>query len=268
MKESYFFRPIKEEIEEKKEAAEIKPLTSSKHEETEQKPMTLKDHWLSLRQSIQEKLIIEKPTAEEQRKTMLLSELITPELMTEYNQILRDFNGKTKKAEGHLQREFIDINEEEFSAKIESWIENLIKEVKIKKEIGLDENDTEELRAQCWLYFDSIGNVMNTKSLEKDISEFYKDKKSDEQDEKESQKQKSELAKELQNRYPLDKGEVEILVDLIKSEKGEGENYSPKILVETIARLWNEYQLGEKKGTIAKISLGYLLSPSFWNTLD
>ena len=97
---------------------------------------------------------------------------------------------------------------------------------------------------------------MNTKSLEKDVSDFYKDKKLDELDEKEQQKQKSELVKELQSRYPLDQEEIEILVDLIKPEKGEKENYSPKILVETIARLWNEYKLGEKKGAIAKFLSG------------
>ncbi|MBI2464445.1 ABC transporter ATP-binding protein [Candidatus Peregrinibacteria bacterium] len=259
MKESYFFRPIKEEVEKKKEAAEIKPLTADEYEEVEQKPMTLKDYWLSLRQSIQEKITLEKPTQEEQEKTKLLSELITPELMTEYKQILRGFNGKAKKTEEHQQREFIDINSEEFSASIEDWIENLISEVKSKRETGLDENDIEELRAQCWLLFDSVGNVMNTKSLEKDIGEFYKDK-TEEVDEKEATKQKSELIQQLQSRYPLDKTEVEILVDLIKSEKDENENYSPKILAETISRLWGEYKLGEKKGTIAKISLGYLMS--------
>ena len=259
MKESYFFRPIKEEVEKKKEAVEVKPLTADEHEETEQRPMTLKDHWLSLRQSIQEKITFEKPTQEEQEKTKLLSELITPELMTEYKQILKGFNVKAKKTEEHPQREFIDINNEEFSANIEGWIENLINEVKSKRETGLDDSDVEELRAQCWLLFDSVGNVMNTKSLEKDIGEFYKDK-TEEFDENEVAKQKSELIKQLQGRYPLDKIEVEILVDLIKSEKDENENYSPKILAETIARLWGEYKLGEKKGTIAKISLGYLMS--------
>ena len=259
MKESYFFRPIKEEVEKKKEAVEVKPLTADEHEETEQRPMTLKDHWLSLRQSIQEKITFEKPTQEEQEKTKLLSELITPELMTEYKQILKGFNVKAKKTEEHPQREFIDINNEEFSANIEGWIENLINEVKSKRETGLDDSDVEELRAQCWLLFDSVGNVMNTKSLEKDIGEFYKDK-TEEFDENEAAKQKSELIKQLQGRYPLDKIEVEILVDLIKSEKDENENYSPKILAETIARLWGEYKLGEKKGTIAKISLGYLMS--------
>ena len=259
MKESYSFKPIKEEVEKKKEVAKIKPLTANEHEETEQKSMTLKDHWLSLRQSIQEKIIFKKPTPEEQGKTKLLSELITPELMTEYKQILRGFNVKAKKTEEHQQREFIDINNEEFSANIESWIENLINEVKNKRETGLDESDIEELRAQCWLLFDSVGNVMNTKSLEKDIGEFYKDK-TEKVDEKEAVKQKSELIRQLQGRYPLDKTEIKILVDLIKSEKDESKNYSLKILVETISRLWGEYKFGEKKGTIAKISLGYLMS--------
>lgn len=222
--------------------------------------MTLKDHWLSLRQSIQEKLPIEKPTAEEHDKKKLLSELITPELMTEYRQILKNFNGKTKKTEEHQQREFIDINEEKFSANIENWIEILISEIKGKRIISFNENDIEQLRAECWLFFDSIGSVMNTKSLEKDIAEFYKDKTFEEIDKKESAKQKFDLVEQLQTHYSLDKTEIEILVDLIRAEKGEDENYSPKILIETISRLWNEYNLGEKKGTMAKISLGYMMS--------
>ena len=220
MKESQFFRPIKTEIN-NEEAVGIEPLTAKEYEETEQKPMTLKDHWLSLRQSIQEKITFEKPTEEEQERTKLLNELVTPELVAEYNQILRDFNGKTKKTEEHSQREFVDINVEEFSAKIEKWIENLISEVKSKKETGLDKNDIEELRAQCWLFFDSVGNVMNTKSLEKDIAEFYEDKTIKGIDEKESAEQKSELVKQLQARYSLDEGEIEILINLIRAEKGE-----------------------------------------------
>jgi putative ABC transport system ATP-binding protein len=259
MKENDFFIPIKGEIERKKEVSKIQPLTIAQHgEEAEQKPMALKDYWLSLRQSIQDKLFIEKPTAEEQERTMLLSELIRPELMAEYKQILKSFNDRAKKTEQHLQREFIDVKEEELSCSIENWITNLINEVKSKNETGLDVNDVKELEAQCWLLFDSIGNVMNTISLEKDISEFYKDKAIDEPGKKEQQKQKSELIKELQSRYPLDKAEIGILVDLVISK--EGENYSPKILIETITRLWGEYNLNEKKGTIAKISLGYLLS--------
>jgi ABC-type multidrug transport system fused ATPase/permease subunit len=259
MKENYFFKSIKEEVKKKKEVVEVKQLTAEEYEETEQKQMTLKDHWLSLRQSIQEKITFEKPTQEEQERIKLLNELITPELIVKYNEILQNLNYKTKKSKEHPQREFIDINDEELSDNIKSWIENLVSEVKNKKETGLDKNGIEELRAQCWLFFDSVGNMMNTTSLEKDISEFYKNKTA-EINEKENTEQKIELVKELQARYPLDKVEIEILVDLIRSEKGEGENYSPKLLIETISSLWGEYRLGERKGTIAKISLGYLMS--------
>ena len=63
----------------------------------------------------------------------MLSELITPELMAEYKQILKSFNDKTKKSEEHSQREFIDINDKELSDNIEGWIENLVDEVKSKK---------------------------------------------------------------------------------------------------------------------------------------
>jgi len=259
MKESYFFKSIKEEIEKKKKVTETKPLTIDELEKGEQKPMTLKDYWLSLRQSIQEKITFEKPTQEEQEKIKLLNELISPELMGKYKYILKSFNEKIKKTEEHQQKAFIDINSKEFASSIENWIENLISEVNSRRETGLDENDVEELRAQCWLLFDSIANVMNTNSLEKDIKEFYKDK-TEEFDEKEAIKQKLELIKQLQGRYPLDKTEVEILIDLIISKKDKNKEYSPKILAETIARLWDEYKLSEKKGTIAKISLGYLIS--------
>lgn len=403
MKENIFFNPLKQEITRNKKTPVTEPITIREHDEVEEKPLTLKDYWLSLRQSIQQKLIIEKPTTEEQERTKLLSELITPELMTGYKQILKDFNEKVKKSAEHPQREFIDIDGEELSNSIESWIENLVNEVKSRKETGLEEGDIEELRAQCWLLFDSVGSVMNTKSLERDVTDFYIKKKQELEEEKrrlvkehqeteegpliledhlsslcqsiqeksieteeerkeiksldelippqlmneyqkileifnskveeikkhsqhesidinekefsdyienwigklisaveskkgnnleensieelraqcwllfdsiatlkntESQEEniyhnkefEAELIKDLQNRYPFDKTEVEILVDLIKSEKGGDKNYSLRILVETIARLWSEYKLGEKKGTIAKISLGYLLS--------
>ncbi|MEK7643775.1 MAG: ABC transporter ATP-binding protein [Patescibacteria group bacterium] len=259
MKESYFFKPIKEGIEKGKKTVEIRPLTAHEYEDAEQKPMTIKEHWLSLRQSIQEKLTRDEPTREEQEKIKMLNELITPELMAEYKEILQGLNAKARKSEEHPEREFIDVNDDEFSAGIESWIGNLIAEVKKANEVEVDENDVEELRAQCWLFFDSVGNVMNTKSLEKDISEFYNGKTED-ADKKEEAKGKSELMRELQARYPLSKAEIEILIDLARAEKGGDEEYSLKILVETIARLWEEYNLGEKKGVIAKISLGYLMS--------
>ncbi len=101
---------------------------------------------------------------------------------------------------------------------------------------------------------------MNTKSLEKEIIDFYKDGKNNELDEKEQKKQKLELVKELQGRYPAGQVETKALIDLIESNKSEKENYSPKILIETLSQLYKEYNLGDKKSKIAKISLGYLMS--------
>lgn len=258
MKESIFFRPIKDELEKNKEATETVPLTFNEHDKTEQKSLSLKDYWLNLRQSIQEKIKADKLTKEEQETTKALNELITPKLMDEYKHIVNIFNKKTTISKEHPNREFINVNDKDFSNKIEDWINNLVDEVKNKKE--LDSNDVEELKAQSWFLFDSIANVINTKSLEKDISSFYEDKKSEKLDEDEQKRLKIKLVEELQARYSLDKVEIEILVDLVSSEKGEKEKYSPKILVETIAKLWNEYKLNEKKGTMAKISLGYLMS--------
>lgn len=261
MGESSFFKPIKGEIERKNKVnKKVKPLTTDAYEKMAQKPMTLKDYWLSLRQSIQEKITSEELTQEEQETIKLLSELITPELMIEYRQILREFNGKANKTDKHPEREFIDVNEQELSTKIKSWIEKLIDEVKKNRKIEFDKNDYEELNAQCWLFFDALGNVMNTRSLERDVGEFYHSTSRDDIDDKEFAKQKSAFVKQLSHRYPLDKGEIGILVDVILSGKGENENYSPKILVETIVRLWDEYKLEENKGTVMKISLGYLIS--------
>lgn len=258
MKENFQFKSIQEELQRKK-TVETKPLTLEENTETTQTPMSLKDHWLSLRQSIQDKLTIEAPTPEEQERTKQLHELITPELAAEYKQILKVIISKTKKTETHPQREFVDINNPEISGQIETWIENLITEVKRQKSTELDENDTEELRSQCWLFFNSLESVENTRIIEKDIADFYKQETTDDTDENEQTK-KSKLVKELENRYQLTQTEAEILVDLVKNDANETENYSPEILIETIAKLWKEYNLGQKKAVLTKISLGYLMS--------
>lgn len=255
MSESYFFNSIKKEYENKKNGDKIKPFTIDEYENTEEGPMELKDYLLSLRQLIQQKINTEQSKQEEQQeqeKIKFLSDLIKPELMLEYKCILQDFNNKTKKTEQHPQREFIDINNQEFSDRIENLIENLIDEIENQRGDILDENDIEELEAQCWLLFDSIANVMNTKSIEKDIKEFYKD---EDNNDGEVLKQKTDLIKQLHNNYNIDELEIEILVNLIKPE-----NYSLEILIETLSRLWDEYKLGEKKGKMAIISLGYLMS--------
>lgn len=44
MRENYSFGQIKNEIERKKATSTVVPLTAEEYENTEQKPMTLKDH--------------------------------------------------------------------------------------------------------------------------------------------------------------------------------------------------------------------------------
>ena len=265
------FETTKEEVERRKdrETKKVKPITLKEHEKIEkieEKPMVLKDHWLSLRNSIEDMLNDNMSKGEEceqeqvkvREQVKLMSELISPELMVEYKNIIKSFNEKTRKNEGHLQREFINIESEEVSNEIEKWIENLVKEVKIKKGNDFNESDLEEIKAQSWLLFNSFTNVLNTKSLEDDINDFYKGKTFEIEQEKEQEKQKVILMKELQSRYPFDKNEIEILVDIVRFKKNGQENYSFEILSDTIINLWKEYNLGGKKGKIAAISFGYL----------
>lgn len=263
MKENQFFGSIKNEVERKKEISKVKPLTLAEHESEpesgseDKEPMSLKDHWLTLRQTIQGALPKEELTTEEQERTKILSELVTPELLDQYKQILKSFSSRIEISETHLEREFIDVDQEETSQMIEDWIESLTSELRSQKGIDFDETELAELQANCWLLFDSMASVLNTRSLERDISKFYKEKPVEEGDKKEAEERKIELTNELLKRYPMDKAELEILIDLVKPNE---ENYSLQILVDTIGRLWKEHKLGEQKGAMAKISLGYLLS--------
>ena len=240
MKENYLFRPIKEGVEKNQaqEKTEFKPITATEYEDTELRPMSLKDQWLTLRYSIQEKISPEALTPDQQKPIKLMDELITPQLINEYKQIIRNFNAKAQKTEDHPKREFIDIDSnEQFTNSIKSWINNLLNEVKKESKLELDENDLEELRAQCWTLFYSITNVLNSHSIEKDINEFYQDK-DDNISKHEAAKQRGDLIQQLQERYPFDKTEIEILCNLIKPDKDQTKDYSLKLLVETITRLW------------------------------
>ncbi len=265
MKENYIFGQIENEIKNKKKLREqknkIKPITADEYSEKEFKPMGYKEHWQTLRGLIQEKIFSTEENEEQKEQIKLLSEIITPELMGEYKQILKSFGEKTRKFEGHLERELIDINNEEFSEKIKNWIDNLIIEINTKNKIELNKNDLNELEAQSWLFFDSLANVMNAKTIERDITDFCKEKDFNELNKKDKENVKKELEKDLQERYEMNETETKILVNLIIEEfDKENNNYSPKILIETIKQIWDEYNLEDKKGEMVKISLGFLMS--------
>jgi ABC-type bacteriocin/lantibiotic exporter with double-glycine peptidase domain len=251
-----YFKPIRREVERKKAKKIGEPLTVAEHETAGKEAGALKDNWRSLRQAIQVKTVAEKSNSEETERTKLLSELVTPRLMEDYKNIVKNLSKKSKKTVERPRREFVDIDSAEFSDDMEKWIEALISEVKVNQKVEFDNNDLEDLRAQCWLFFDSVCTVTNTKTVESDILDFYKGKNKG--DKKAQTAQRKELIIELQKQYPLDKAEVEILLDIVHPD--ENKEYSLKVLTETIGKIWEQYNLGEQKGRITKISLGYLMA--------
>lgn len=259
MKESYSYRPIRDEIEKKRDSTGAKPLTAGEHDSPANEPMSLTDNWLSLNTVVHEKMEIQKPSLEQQEKLKPLHELISPELAKGYLEILKELDSKTKVTKEHLHREFVDINDKKSSEQIENWINALVQEIESQKKAKLPEGEQEEVRANCWLLFNSLGNVLSAKSVENDIADFYKKNGSLEKPRTEKESKK-ELIAELQEHYPLNKEELEILVDLISVGENDEVKYSPKILVETIGKLWKEHELGKKKRKIAQISLGYLMA--------
>lgn len=259
MKESNFFRPIKKGIEQEQSRGGFEPLTSGEYETVEPEPMTVTDYSLSMRLAIQDRISPETVSPEELAQTKRLSELITPELLAGYKQIVATLTQKTLISEDRPIREMVDVNADEYAEVIDTWIAKLVDEVKQKNGTEISDMDCEELRAQCWLFFDALGNVLNTKTFTRDIADFYTKHDVGELDDTGQETKVTALVEVLQARYPLDEREIRSLIQLQQSKNG-ADAYSPRILAETIGRLWNEYDLGAQKGKISQISLGYLLS--------
>lgn len=257
MGEQFQFQSVRSQIEKKKIGKTVKPISEAR-ESTPEEELGLKEYWLSLRQSIQEKMPQIELTEGEKDQKKRLSELISSESLSEYNNILSEFNRRNRQTAEHPNREFIDIEDESLAKKIDDWIDHLISEVAGQAE--LNEAETAELRAQAWMFFGALSNVMNTNAITKDISAFFKSKKESGTAEGAAEKNKKELAAELKGRYPFTADELEILINLALSEKGKKEDYNLEVLCDTIARLWSEYGLMEKKGALAKISMGFLLA--------
>jgi len=222
-------------------------------------PLKPTDHLLALRQQIQE---LEEDTPEvaqaEQETTKRLKELITPELLAGFSIIKTQFRERALKHEDHPQREYIDIEDKELNENIQAWIDSLVVELKKNKDT-ITKKDIQEIEANSWLLFDSMANVVNTCSIRSDIKEYYEENPTDiVVKEKDIKKIDQALLDDLGKRYPVSKEEMKILVDLVQHE-GE-EDYNFKILAETLKNIYEQYNLGEHKKELAKISLGYLAS--------
>ena len=164
--ESDSFRPTRKEFERARTEAKSTP-DNSNHENS----ITPAEYELSLRLAIQE---FQKPGQAEitQVENILpFEKLIDSELMRGHEKIAGIMETKTKISNEHPKREFIDIENEEIASQIESWTENLVKNIKAERGIaGLSQDEIYELEALAWFHFDSLASAANAKSLEQDIN--------------------------------------------------------------------------------------------------
>ncbi|MBI4232350.1 ABC transporter ATP-binding protein [Candidatus Peregrinibacteria bacterium] len=186
--------------------------------------MQVRDHVMTLRYAIHEQIngvIDTRPDS--------LVNLLPHELYTSYQGILRNFK----------EADYVKINEGELELEIENWVKALTDYVRENKISGSPDLDEEALQAQCWMLFDSMADVVNGVKLSRDVKE---------------NKDKAQCLKLLQEKYEVSRVEAEILFDVVRKEKG-AEEYSMEVLIETVARLWKQYDLGKQKGRIAKLSV-------------
>ena len=252
--ESCFFKPIKKEVE--KTIKPTSPDSNSVDNEAEN-TITPIDYNLSLKFAIHRFKMPWLKDDELIEKILPFEKLINFELMQKYQKLTEAIDSKSKVSDEHLKREFVDIESEEISGQISAWISELIKDLEIEKgNIQLNESELHELEALCWFHFDSLITARNAKSLEQDISDFFQASNYYKLEVEEQGEIRNELLKSLSARYPLEKDELEILIALITSESNEDN------LLSTMIKIWNQYELGKRKGTVTKIMLNYFLAHS------
>ncbi len=249
--ESYLFRPLKKELERIKDSPDLTGIVSVENETTS--PITPAEHDLSLRFGVQRLQQKELEEAKEIENILPFEKLFNEKILQKYKAIIEIIEGKTKTSANHPKREFIDIEDETLITEVEGWTEELI------KNLETNPNEVEELKALVWFHFDAIVNTLNAKSFEKDINEFFESSNYYKSEIEDQIQIRSELLKDLAARYPLKKDELEILTDFITSAKDKDG------LVKTMIKLWNQYDLGKNKGTMAKIMFNYFLSRSIQN---
>ncbi len=248
--ESDSFRPLRNTVERTRPKLNLIPDINEP-----ENFITPAEYELSLRLTIQELKQLGQPKIQEVENILSFKQLIDPTLMPGYQKLIESIEVKTKISDEHPNREFIDLESKEIADPIEQWTEKLIGNIKIQRDgMNLSQDEIYELEALIWFHFDSLANLSNARSLELDIVEFYQSSNFYNLDPVEQVEKSSELLNGLMKKYPLKKDEIEILIALMTSRNnGKG-------LLETMLRLWKQYNLGERKGTIAKIVSSYLFS--------
>jgi len=263
MNEDIFFRQIKQGIDSQKQKKSPKPATVDELEPAsgEEPNMELKDYWRTLRYNIQQHLDGDQVHGQFVERVKTFNEMLSPQLVAEYQAIVAVFKQRAGVSDDHPQRELIDLEDQKLSEQIDLWIDHLCTELAQKtKDIG--PADFDELRAECWMFFESMVGVMNTRSFVGDVEHYYKNKRREKagQEKDKQEKDKQELRQELMEKYGFDKRETDFLIDWVRVSSGGAKQYSLKILMDTLDRVWKDYQVTEQKGKIAKVSLGYLMA--------
>lgn len=184
-----------------------------------------------------------------------LRELISNELESGYQKILENMESGIDEGNSTL----IDVNEGALESQIIQWIENL--KAHVKKEAIVDITDEEllNLEAQCWMLFDAIADVKNTETFRKGVKDYLKEDDLEVGDKKYN-KAKKRCVKALAQEYGFSDVEMDILVDLVMLDGRKMDEYSLGLLVETIARLWKQYDIGSQKKDLAKVVMGHFLA--------
>lgn len=256
MAENYAYKAVRNKLADQAQIAKEKsgPLTADERTPVEEMLMEPKDHVTTLRHSIQT-LIADATGVIEPHEVKELRELISPALVEQYEAIIQGFTAQASSEEG---LKFIDIDSAANVQKVETWIASLKNELRTKK-TNLTEADLQELEAQCWFLFEAVANVTNTTSLKADIAEFYAKNDETKLEKKEKEELRKKCTGELGKKYPFSEEELVDLIKVVQAEKEKAE-YSLKVLIQTITKLWDQYHIGENKGAISKIAVGHLMA--------
>ena len=261
MTERYLFEPIREKSAADPEYSDKKAVSPLPLETAEGEPgknpseqMMMKDHLFALRDIVQDALEGERDEEEIERERKLLSELITPELMADYREILAGFRDRLNLASDETgERHLVDVEDGETAEEIGKWVEKLLAEVNRKRaETGFDDQDLTEIEAQSWLFFSALAGEMNANIVSSDIRKLSDEANVSELLNKDLKPAKEDILRKLGKQYPdLGEDELDTLFEL------ENRGPQPMGLVEftqSFSRIWNEYEVGgntpeERKAT-------------------
>src|SRR3989338_1836836 len=178
-------------------------------------------------------------------RARMIAEIMTPELRSGYDKIAFALKGET----------WVDVDN--FEGPISEWIVQLKQSVSDR---GLSEGgDLDVLEGEVWNFFDSLGRTLNTYKVVKKVDAYYKTNKINASNREAKAGKVDELVERLADEYQLSKAEASIIAELAEPEDARN-NYNLGVLLKTIKEVWQEYEVGQDKGALAKIAMGRIVT--------